>query len=192
MSKKCTRCKENKDLDDFNLDRSTKDGRQSRCRDCGLITGKQYHIDNRESENARKRQYYLKNTEKENKRTAEYRINNIEQEIARDLKYRTENPDKVKAACSQWAKTNPDKVNARNNKRRASKLQRTPSYLTEHDFKTIEIMYAYASKLSEDTGIEYQVDHIIPLQGEFVSGFHIPSNLQVITAKENQKKGNRC
>lgn len=36
-----------------------------------------------------------------------------------------------------------------------------------------------------------KVDHVIPLQGEFVSGRHVAENLQLLHEKDNQSKKNR-
>jgi hypothetical protein len=37
----------------------------------------------------------------------------------------------------------------------------------------------------------YEVDHIIPLNGELVSGLHIETNLQYLTPSENKTKTNK-
>ena len=90
-----------------------------------------------------------------------------------------------------YQKSNPGKVNAITVKYQVAKLKAIPSWLTDRHWGQIEEFYIKSTKLTKETGIEYQVDHIIPLQGENVSGLHVPWNLQILTKHENTSKGNR-
>jgi 5-methylcytosine-specific restriction endonuclease McrA len=45
--------------------------------------------------------------------------------------------------------------------------------------------------MTKETGINYEVDHIIPLQGKLASGLHVYNNLQIITQSENRSKNNK-
>lgn len=42
-----------------------------------------------------------------------------------------------------------------------------------------------------DAGPGHELDHIIPIKGKLVSGLHVPSNVRVITVRENQIKSNK-
>ena len=64
----------------------------------------------------------------------------------------------------------------------------TPSWANKDKIKEI---YTQAQTLTRDTGIQHEVDHIIPLQGKLVSGLHVEDNLQILTRKENRAKHNR-
>lgn len=73
-------------------------------------------------------------------------------------------------------------------KRKARKLQAIPAWA---DSKKIDAIYKECSRLTKETGIEHHVDHIYPLKNKYLCGLHVETNLQIITAEENLKKGNR-
>jgi 5-methylcytosine-specific restriction endonuclease McrA len=87
-----------------------------------------------------------------------------------------------------WRKENPEKHAANHAKRRAAKRNACPPWV---DHAAIEAIYAEAARLTAETGIPHQVDHIIPLMGKNVCGLHVPWNLRAIPAIENQRKGNK-
>ena len=76
-------------------------------------------------------------------------------------------------------------------KREERLKEATPTWLTDLMLSEIKQLYKQRQELSESTGIEYHVDHIVPIQGENVCGLHVPWNLQIITAEENLKKSNK-
>ena len=75
--------------------------------------------------------------------------------------------------------------------RDARKLQATPPWLTDDQRAAIRATYDEAIRLTEETGIPHEVDHIAPLRNPLVCGLHVPWNLQVLTKDENNTKNNR-
>jgi hypothetical protein len=98
------------------------------------------------------------------------------------------NREKANAASKQWRDGNPDKTCAMASRRKAALLKRIPPWA---DFAKIEAFYSEAKRLTKATGVEYHVDHIVPLRGKNVSGLHVETNLQVLPALANLSKGNR-
>lgn len=90
-----------------------------------------------------------------------------------------------------YYKKNSDKICCDKAKQRSVKLNATPKWLTKSDWIEIKWAYKMAKDRTEETGIKHEVDHIIPLQGKSICGFHCPQNLQIITESENCSKGNR-
>jgi hypothetical protein len=141
---------------------------------------------------------------------AAYRIKNRTSLLAKKRKaqneYRRKYPDRIKATAKAtthkhriarnaeklaWAKKNKGRVLAWCRKRQLDKAQRTPAWLTADDFWLIEQFYETAAERTKATGVQWHVDHKIPLRGKTVSGLHVPKNLQVILGVENSRKANR-
>lgn len=95
-------------------------------------------------------------------------------------KYREENPEKVRATQKSYRERNTKAILARNAKRRADKMLRTPKW---SETSAIRQFYLECPE-------GYHVDHIVPLLGKSVCGLHVLSNLQYLPALGNLKKGN--
>jgi hypothetical protein len=117
-----------------------------------------------------------------------WRLANPDAESASKTAYRIKNPYKVALANRLWAQRNRGKRNAIEACRRAAKLRATPQWVER---SRIQDIYTEVDRRSKTEGVVYHVDHIVPLQSEFVCGLHCLSNLQIIPGKENISKGNR-
>lgn len=171
--KTCSKCGEIKLLSEFSADKRVKSGLRASCRSCDS----KYQKDNREALRIKKVRYKKNNPEymaKARERNIEWNKNNLEYK-------------------KQWDKKNRDKgtkkyaARLRAAKRYAAKLQRTVAW--SDDWK-IQQFYIVARKLTKMYGVQFHVDHIVPLQGKLVSGLHVENNLQIITADENIRKRN--
>ena len=87
--------------------------------------------------------------------------------------------------CRGSSKFNPRKRALRSCFGKSKRYQCTPKWLTGEERSLMVDMYEEAKVLEG-----MSVDHIIPLNGEFVSGLHVLSNLQIISLDENMDKGN--
>lgn len=70
---------------------------------------------------------------------------------------------------------------------RAKKYNRLPKWANKEKMKEY---YKDAVLLCQNGDIKYEVDHIIPLNGNNVCGLHVENNLKIITREENLQKNN--
>jgi len=60
--------------------------------------------------------------------------------------------------------------------------------LTSEEHERILLIYKECARITEETGVLHHVDHIHPISK---GGKHHPDNLQILTAIENIRKGNK-
>ena len=71
---------------------------------------------------------------------------------------------------------------------KSRKREARPKNLTIEQKREIWSIYRECRKLSRETGIPHEVDHIVPLAK---GGKHVASNLQILTADQNRRKSCR-
>jgi hypothetical protein len=198
--KVCPRCSCDQPRENFSKSSKSKDGLQGYCKSC-----------NKELTHARReagyfRGYRKRSSDKIAEARADWVSRNKERLVASNKRYREDNRDKVRQTQRRYREENPDRVSesSRNyreknrhkyamyaSQRRFVAKQAQPSWLSTDDKKRMELMWGLAELKSYVTGTEYEVDHIVPLQGKTVCGLHVPWNLRVIPREDNRRKRNR-
>lgn len=183
MEKVCKDCNTLKSLSEF----PKGDGRLgvlAFCLSCRNIRKKKYYAENK----GKWKDYAKKNKEKIASFQKEQYESNKSERLENNRIYREQNKEAIRAKSREgyWRDREAYIMRARRRQAHISE-KATPAWANMEKIKQI---YVQAKELSEKHGIEYHVDHIIPLLGKNVSGLHIENNLQILTAEENRKKSN--
>lgn len=163
----CVKCNETKDLTLFRKRNTSKDGRRGDCKQCDGAYRKARLSDPIKREKERQRLRDVRSNETPEQR--EYRL----------------------AQGREYAKKNPHILLKNTRKRQARILQATPEW-AESEFEQfyIEEIYHLSALRKQMLGVEFNVDHIVPLQSKLVCGLHCASNLRILPATENKVKLN--
>ena len=124
-----------------------------------------------------------------NKKT--FAQNNKDVMAERKRKFYEQNKENILLQKQEYRKSNKGKINALVAKRKQHIKQRIAKWITRDDIWMIKEIYDLAMERTKLHGFQWHVDHIIPLQGKFVSGLHVPENLRVIPWIDNIKKKNK-
>jgi hypothetical protein len=121
----------------------------------------------------------------------EWLIKNPGQAKLSKYKHYLKNKEKYDAAAREYAALHPEWKAAHCAKRRATRLNATPSWVDNEELFLIEEAYKLAALRMEITGGSWDVDHIIPLTSKYVCGLHTIHNLQVVPSSYNYRKHNK-
>lgn len=176
-------------------DRIRREKRQSTPpeeRERALEVARAWKRNNRERNKAAKRAWEQANPEKVKAYTQriqrKWRAANIELARARVLASKAKNADYYRRKTAEWAKREAHRARAKYKRYMTRKRNACPGWA---DQILIEEAYHLAQLRTKATGIQWHVDHIVPLQSSLVCGLHVENNLQVIPAAMNLSKSNR-
>ena len=165
-TKTCSKCRIDKPLNDYHNDKSRKDGKRARCKECNRYDARRWHEVNRQ----RSRQQALA-----------YKRANIDKVRQRDLASQQKRKQRNAELARKRRQKNPQKEKAAQHSRRARKAHAVPqrwkrSPLPDH------LCYWCGTTLTPETT---HIDHIMPIS---LGGQDTPDNTANTCAKCNQSK----
>lgn len=147
------------------------------CKACLKVTKSEWYQVNRKRLREKDKKWYQVNLEHKREYSKKWRQANLEYYLESHREY-----------SKKWRQANPDIKNASTARNRAAKKKALTLWT---DVNAIKNFYTEARRLTRLTGVKHHVDHIYPLQSEYMCGLHVETNLQILTEKENTMKGNR-
>jgi hypothetical protein len=128
-----------------------------------------------------------------------YYVAHREEDRARHKAYYATHQDSIKAYLDRNKETKAKKsavhrsenrgyYAAKQRAREAARLKAMPLWANR---EAMDAIYREAARLTRETGVKHDVDHIYPLKGKTVCGLHVEYNLQILTHVENMRKFNK-
>ena len=148
----CNVCLEEKDLENFHNCKSFPLGKVYTCKPCARSKSKAWGASNKDAKAKQGKKHYQENRE-------------AYLERAKNSGWAKENTERVRELARLRYQADKEKHISKLATRRAKRLKATPSWANQD---RINLIYALCNKISKQTGKPHHVDHIIPLQGEFV------------------------
>lgn len=203
----CNKCSTPKSLEEFPIQKGCSEGRRPTCKVCMAAKTKKWREEDPVRAKASQLAVKARNPgrwyEKERVRTRRYKANNAEKvrEASRAYsknskhvyqRYYEANKQALIAKAATWYRNNIERARVNSlhavRRRTATKLHATPRWADQEEIKWI---YEKRAEIVSITGIEFHVDHIVPLQSKEVCGLHVADNLRIIEASENASKSNK-
>lgn len=128
IEKRCSKCRELKESEEFGIDRNRKGGLYAYCRQCVRKSSAKFRLDNPGKDRESSAKYRRENPEKRKQSVRKYcddnkvRLNKVAEQYRKDhpdkrrestARYYANNKEKVTAANNKWAAVNPERARAR-------------------------------------------------------------------------------
>jgi len=214
-TKVCSKCKVDKNVCDFNIRNTSKDGKRSSCKECDNENIKKWRQNNKEKVKLQKQRHIKKHRQENLDRGKTYRENNKEKNLIRSgnwrknnkqyfIKYYQENKSKITKQSSKRKKINilfklSSLHRSRINKVLGSNknittfeiIGCTPTQLKEH----LQTQFTYGMSWENHGLFGWHIDHIVPLSSakteEDLYKLCHYTNLQPLWAEDNLRKSNK-
>ena len=175
QTKICTKCKEEKLPDEFNINNNKKDGRHTQCKLCHRAKARKYFAKNITQIKQNRKKYYHENLDKMRAEKRKYYAENKDKKHIYDIEYRRQNKTKIAQFKKEWEKkraNDPIFKIKRNLRRRVhhvlkgcAKADKTFSLIgcSAEEFKLyIESLWLPGMSWENYGPKGWHIDHIIP------------------------------
>lgn len=201
LTKTCTKCGETKPTSGFSPSAKGKGGLHSQCRVCRGAYRRAWGGANKDKVSEANRRSYCRNGLKQRAAQTDRYAADPSKRIEDERRRRHADPvkarakerlkylrhgERIRAYAKAYRETNPDKVRSYSAARR-----RGPAISPWATWDQIRAVHLEAQRLTKQTGVRHQVDHIYPVKGATVSGLNCPANLRSIPADVNARKRNK-
>jgi hypothetical protein len=186
----CRMCKTFKPASEMAVARSCKGGIRPQCKECWNTVARSKFVSD-EAHRERVQAWRAANQSKQKQIQRAQHEKHKEKRNADCRAYRQVNLEAMRERGRMWAKLNPARANEITAQRRAAKVRATPIWARD-EFEQLVMGEAYrlAVMRTDATGVDWHVDHSVPLRSDRVCGLHCAANLQVIPASVNRSKNN--